>query len=113
MHTFKMVNLLSLSALCRWEDCQQLMLSQNFFESLRFFDKDHVSQSKLKWLHKKLEGHRNISPCLVGQASRAVVPLLMWLVALLDYHKLKQEMAPDQQKLDLAEKTLAQVMRVG
>ena len=86
------------------------MLSQNFFESLRFFDKDHVSQSKLKWLCKKLEGKRNMSPSQVGQASRAVVPLLKWLIALLDYHKLKHEMAPDQQKLDVAEKTLAQVM---
>ena len=29
----------------RWLDCQQLMLSQHFFESLKFFDKDGVPKS--------------------------------------------------------------------
>lgn len=38
----------------RWTDCQQLMLSQHFFQSLKFFDKDKVPKAKLKKLEKLL-----------------------------------------------------------
>ena len=44
-----------------WSDCQQLMLSQHFFESLRFFDKDNVPQSKLDKLEKLLTDERKLS----------------------------------------------------
>lgn len=44
-----------------WSDCQQLMLSQHFFESLRFFDKDNVPQSKLDKLEKLLTDEQKLS----------------------------------------------------
>ena len=44
-----------------WSDCQQLMLSQHFFESLRFFDKDNVPQSKLDKLEKLLNDEQKLS----------------------------------------------------
>ena len=37
------------------------MLSQHFFESLRFFDKDGVPQTKLDRLEKLLSDHQKIS----------------------------------------------------
>ena len=37
------------------------MLSQHFFESLRFFDKDNVPQSKLDKLEKLLNDERKLS----------------------------------------------------
>ena len=85
------------------------MLSQNFFESLRFFDKDNVSSSKLRWLEKRLEGKEKLSLAYVGQASRAAVPLLMWLVALLDYRRTTQELKPHKLKQEEAERVLRQV----
>ena len=84
------------------------MLSQNFFESLLFFDKDCVSCGKLNRLKKTLEKCKTM-PSVVGHASRAVVPILLWLVALLDYHKMREDMKPNQLKLELAEKALVQV----
>ena len=92
-----------------WEDCKQLMLTQNFFESLRFFDKDNVSPSKLRCLEKRLEGREKMSPTQVGQASQAAVPLLMWLVALLDYRKMTEKLRPHQKKQEEAEQILMKV----
>ncbi len=44
-----------------WEDCQQLMISHNFYESLRFFDKDSVSMKKLHKLEKLLADQKKLS----------------------------------------------------
>ena len=43
-----------------WEDCHQLMLSHRFYESLRFFDKDNVSQKKLNKLEVLLANQKKI-----------------------------------------------------
>ena len=37
-----------------WEECKQLMLGPNFFESLKFFDKDGMSRHKLRQLRSML-----------------------------------------------------------
>ena len=37
-----------------WEECKQLMLGPNFFESLKFFDKDGMSRHKLRHLRSML-----------------------------------------------------------
>ena len=38
----------------RWEECKQLLLTPNFFESLKFFDRDGVPRSKLRQLRTTL-----------------------------------------------------------
>lgn len=38
-----------------WEECKQLLLSPNFFESLKFFDKDSVPRHKLRQLKAMLK----------------------------------------------------------
>lgn len=38
-----------------WEECKQLLLSPNFFESLKFFDKDSVPRPKLRQLKAMLK----------------------------------------------------------
>ena len=50
-----------------WEDCQLLMLSQHFYESLRFFDKDSVSKKKLDRLEKLLADQQKISLSKVAE----------------------------------------------
>ena len=93
--------------LYRWDDCKQLLLSHNFFESLKFFDRDHVPRSKLSKL-KKMIVHSSKFEAL-EQGSKAVVPLCMWLTALVDYHQAKMSVQPFRKKLAEAERTLMDV----
>ena len=44
-----------------WDDCQQLMLSRHFYQSMRFFDKDSIPQRKLNKLEKLLADQKKIS----------------------------------------------------
>lgn len=88
---------------CRWDDCKQLLLSQNFFESLRFFDRDNVPRRKLKALEKMIVKNSDLES--VEHGSRAAVPLHMWITALVDYHKAKVAVQPSRVRLANAERT--------
>lgn len=44
-----------LSFCLSWEECKQLLLSPNFFESLKFFDKDNIPRHKLRQLKSMLQ----------------------------------------------------------
>ena len=52
-----------------WEDCKQLMLSVNFFESLRFFDKDNVPVHKVQKIEKLLAEESNLSVQRIAEVS--------------------------------------------
>ena len=92
---------------CRWEDCKQLLLSPNFFVSLRFFDKDNVPKRKLQRLERMIDKSSKFE--LLGHGSQAVVSLCMWLNALVDYHHAKMAVQPFREQLAEAEKTLMDV----
>ncbi len=92
---------------CRWEDCKQLLLSRNFFESLKFFDRDNVPKRKLKTLERMFTKNHDLE--LVEHGSKAVVPLHMWVTALVDYHRAKMAVQPSKRKLADAERTLVDV----
>jgi hypothetical protein len=85
-----------------WEDCKQLLLSPNFFESLRFFDKDHVPRQKLRRLRAMLRSPSWKTDSL-EHASKAVSSLALWVAALLDYHHARDVMKPSQEELAIAE----------
>jgi len=68
-----------------WEDCKQLLLSANFFENLRFFDKDGLPKAKLRRLERMVERSSRFEA--LGHGSRAVLSLCAWLNALIDYHQ--------------------------
>lgn len=91
----------------RWDDCKQLLLSPNFFENLRFFDKDNVPKRKLQQLEKMIIKHSKFEAFGVG--SFAVVSLCSWLNALIDYHHAKMAVQPFREKLAEAERTLLEV----
>lgn len=90
-----------------WEDCKELLLSRNFFESLRFFDRDNVPVHKLHKLEKMVIKKTSLDSVEYG--SKAAVPLCMWLAALVDYHKTKMVVQPFRDRLAEAEKTLIEV----
>ncbi len=96
---------------CRWEDCKQLLLSQNFFESLKFFDRDNVPKRKLKTLEKMITKNSDLG--LIEHGSKAAVPLHMWVKALVDYHKAKMAVQPSREELAEAERTLGDVSLTG
>ena len=97
--------------LASWEDCKQLLLSQNFFESLKFFDRDNVPRHKLSQLEKIIV--RGSPFAEVEHGSRAVVPLRQWVSALVDYHQAKRAVQPFRERLTLAENTLMEVSAHG
>ena len=94
-----------------WEDCKQLLLSQKFFESLRFFDRDNIPIAKLRKLESAIVQSTKFES--VEHGSMAVVPLCAWLVALVDYHHARAEVKPFEEKLSEAEQTLAEVGKEG
>lgn len=91
----------------RWEDCKQLLLTQNFFESLRFFDRDNVPLKKLRRLEKMIDRSSKFEDMEHG--SQAILPLCTWLIALVDYHYAKMAVQPYRDRLGEAEKTLMDV----
>uniref|UniRef100_A0A1X7TIU7 AAA+ ATPase domain-containing protein n=2 Tax=Amphimedon queenslandica TaxID=400682 RepID=A0A1X7TIU7_AMPQE len=95
-----------------WLDCQQLMLSQHFFESLKFFDKDGVPKSKLRKLEKLLVDQEKMSIEVLADASQAIVPLVLWITALVDYRKTRSILEPFKEKLQRAENTLTEAQEV-
>ncbi len=101
---FPLVNFLRVR---RWEDCQQLLISPNFFENLRFFDKDNVPKRKLHRLNKIISRHSKFE--MLAQGSQAVISLCSWLNALIDYHNTKTAVQPFRESLAKAEKTLLDV----
>ena len=93
----------------RWEECKRLLLSPNFFQSLYFFDKDHISRHKLQQLQQMLRSKAWRKVEAVEHGSHAVVFLSTWLSALLDYHQATAMVQPLRDKLATAEKLLAKV----
>ena len=93
--------------LLSWEECQQLFMTNNFLESLNFFDRDHISKSKVQKLEKiimltaKFQG--------IEHSSKAAVPLGMWLSALVDYYRVSVTLEPLKKELKVAETTLTNV----
>ena len=100
-------NYLVLNQHHRWDDCKLLLLSPNFFENLRFFDKDNIPKRKLKSLEKMIAKHSKFE--LLGHGSQAVVSLCSWMNALIDYHQAKMAVQPFRESLAEAEKTLQEV----
>lgn len=90
-----------------WEECQQLMMAHNFLESLQFFDRDHIPKPKVRRLQRVVDETNRFDS--IGSASKAAVPLGMWLNALLDYHKVTIAVEPLKERLKVAEETLINV----
>ncbi len=91
----------------RWDDCKLLLLSPNFFENLKFFDKDNIPKQKLQRLSKMIKKYSKFEAVSAG--SQAVVPLCSWFNALIDYHHAKMIVQPFRESLAGAEKTLFEV----
>lgn len=83
------------------------MMTQNFVESLQFFDRDHISKHKVERLEKVLKTTSRFQG--IAATSKAVVPLGTWLGALVDYHKVTVAVEPLKKRLKTAEETLINV----
>ena len=66
--------------------------------------------SKLRRLEKMIDRNSKFED--MGQGSRAIVPLCMWLIALVDYHYTKMAIQPYKDRLVEAEETLMEVFFV-
>ena len=91
-----------------WEDCQQLLLTRNFFKHLKFFDRDNVPKGKVKYLKKMIAGKRLDSACVV-RGSKAALSISSWLKALAAYHSTREVMLPHEKELKRAKESLREV----
>ena len=82
-------------------------MAHNFLESMRFFDRDRIPKQKVQRLEKVIRETSRFKD--IGLASRAAIPLGMWISALLDYHKVITAVEPLKEKLRVAEETLLNV----
>lgn len=94
---------------CSWEECKVLLMFHKFRDSLKFFDRDHLSRDKLSRLEKMVG---DIQPKKVLQTgSHAVISISQWLTALVKYHSVMRIMKPVRRQSMAAESSLNQVKR--
>ena len=84
-------------------------MTRRFLESLKFYDRDHIPEDKVRRLRMVLRRSARFKGIECG--SNAVHPLSMWVNALLEYHDVMVIVEPLKAKLKLAEETLANVRR--
>jgi hypothetical protein len=82
-------------------------MMDNFLVSLKFYDRDHLSKSKVRRLEQIIRENSQFAG--IETVSRAAVPLTMWLKALLNYHGVIMAVEPLKKELKTAEETLTNV----
>ena len=93
-----------------WEDCKQLLLTKNFFEHMKYFDRDSIPKSTLKCIRNAMMNKR-LDSAFVGRGSTAALSISTWLKALVAYHDAKNYIRPHEVKLKNARGCLSEVSR--
>lgn len=106
-HVFCFMLIMFSLSVYSWEECQRLLMTPKFMDSLKFFDRDHIPQKKVHRLKKMIGQHMQFEAIKYG--SKASVSMTMWLNALVDYHQVKVTMEPLRKELAIAEETLNNV----
>ncbi|XP_043277760.1 dynein axonemal heavy chain 2 [Venturia canescens] len=90
-----------------WAESKRQLGDVNFLNTLRDFDKDHISDKTLKTI-RKYTSNPEFDPIKVGVVSIAAKSLCMWVIAMEQYGKLYKIVAPKREKLEAALKSLRQ-----
>ncbi|XP_024940642.1 dynein heavy chain 2, axonemal [Cephus cinctus] len=90
-----------------WAESKRQLGDVNFLNTLRDFDKDHISDRTLKTIGK-YTSNPDFDPVKVGVVSIAARSLCMWVIAMEKYGKLYRIVAPKREKLEAALESLRQ-----
>ncbi|KAL6262835.1 hypothetical protein P5V15_005625, partial [Pogonomyrmex californicus] len=90
-----------------WAEAKRQLSDVNFINTLRDFDKDHISDRVLRTI-AKYTSNPEFDPVKVGVVSVAAKSLCMWVIAMENYGKLYRIVAPKREKLEIALKSLKQ-----
>ncbi|XP_048505442.1 dynein axonemal heavy chain 2 [Athalia rosae] len=90
-----------------WAESKRQLGDVNFLNTLRDFDKDHISDRTLKTIGK-YTANPDFDPIKVGIVSIAAKSLCMWVIAMEKYGKLYRIVAPKREKLEAALESLRQ-----
>ncbi|XP_012280984.2 dynein heavy chain 2, axonemal [Orussus abietinus] len=84
-----------------WAESKRQLGDVNFLNTLRDFDKDHISDKTLKTI-SKYTSNPEFDPVKVGLVSIAAKSLCMWVIAIEQYGKLYRIIAPKRERLEQA-----------
>ncbi|XP_033219684.1 dynein heavy chain 2, axonemal [Belonocnema kinseyi] len=84
-----------------WAEAKRQLGDVNFLNSLRDFDKDHISDKTLRTINK-YTSNPEFDPIKVGVVSVAAKSLCMWVIAIEKYGKLYRIVAPKRERLQAA-----------
>ncbi|XP_025155769.1 dynein heavy chain 2, axonemal [Harpegnathos saltator] len=90
-----------------WAEAKRQLGDVNFINTLRDFDKDHISDRVLRTI-AKYTSDPEFDPAKVGLVSVAAKSLCMWVIAMEKYGKLYRIVAPKREKLQAALESLRQ-----
>ncbi|KAK2576900.1 hypothetical protein KPH14_005525 [Odynerus spinipes] len=90
-----------------WAESKRQLGDVNFINTLRDFDKDHISDRVLRAI-TKFTTNPEFDPVKVGVVSIAAKSLCMWVIAMEKYGKLFRIVAPKREKLETALQSLRQ-----
>ncbi|XP_066581151.1 dynein axonemal heavy chain 2 [Prorops nasuta] len=90
-----------------WTESKRQLGDVNFINTLRDFDKDHITERVLRAIGK-YTSNPEFDPIKVGVVSIAAKSLAMWVIAMEKYGKLFRIVRPKREKLELALDSLRQ-----
>lgn len=90
-----------------WENAKKVLGESTFLNDLKNFDRDHVSDKTLKRIAIYTK-NPELEPNKVAVVSLACKSLMEWILAIENYAKVYRIVAPKQEKLDTAMKTLGE-----
>ncbi|XP_018342049.1 PREDICTED: dynein heavy chain 2, axonemal [Trachymyrmex septentrionalis] len=90
-----------------WAEAKRQLSDANFINTLRDFDKDHISDRVLRTI-AKYTSNPEFDPVKVGMVSAAAKSLCTWVIAMENYGKLYRIVAPKREKLQIALELLRQ-----
>lgn len=90
-----------------WKACQQMM-SVNFFDKLKGFNKDEIVQNEKlqKAIETFMAEHPDFQPEIVRNASKACFSLCKWCFALVNYAKIAKIVLPKREMVELMQDEL-------
>lgn len=88
-----------------WENAKKVLSESTFLNDLKNFDRDHISDKTLKRIAMYTK-NPELEPDKVAVVSLACKSLMQWIMAIENYGKVYRIVAPKQEKLDNAMRSL-------
>ncbi|XP_064554393.1 dynein axonemal heavy chain 2 isoform X2 [Drosophila montana] len=88
-----------------WENAKKVLSESTFLNDLKNFDRDHISEKTLKRIAMYTK-NPELEPDKVAVVSVACKSLMLWIMAIENYGKVYRIVAPKQEKLDNAMRSL-------